>query len=54
MIGPMGEIPATGRAIESPYTIWVDIEAGLARSMRVYMDGMAFAAQLGLLPGPQA
>ena len=50
---PVGEVPASGRSVESGYAIWVDMEAGLARKIQVYFDQMSYAIQLGLLPAPQ-
>jgi predicted ester cyclase len=50
---PMGDLPPTGRTIEIPFSLWFSIEAGLIKTAHVYMDAMSFAAQLGLIPGPQ-
>lgn len=49
---PMGVIPATGRSIDLTYALWARQEAGLLKSLRIYFDSMAYAAQLGLLPEP--
>lgn len=49
---PMGEIPATGRAIDLTYALWARQEAGLLKSLRLYFDSMAYAGQLGLIPEP--
>jgi len=50
---PMGDLPATHRRISVPYAIWVNVEAGLAKKIRVYADGMDYAVQLGMMPAPQ-
>jgi predicted ester cyclase len=48
--GPDGTIPATGREVVWDSVDWVKIENGKIASWNVYEDGMAFMAQLGLLP----
>ena len=50
---PMGELPPSGRQVALDYAIWVDAEAGLAKKVKVYVDLMAYATQLGLIPQPQ-
>jgi ketosteroid isomerase-like protein len=51
---PGGEVPATGRAIDLPYAVTMRVSGDLVASMHVYFDQLAFLAQLGLVPQPQA
>jgi steroid delta-isomerase-like uncharacterized protein len=45
-------IPATGRRIEVPATIWVTFRNGKAQSIHHHIDVMAMLMQLGVLPTP--
>ena len=45
-------IPATGRRIEVPATIWVTFRNGKAQSILHHIDVMAMLMQLGVLPTP--
>jgi predicted ester cyclase len=53
---PQGDVPPTGRTIEMTFALFVtgDPAAGEASRVALYMDQMAMAAQLGLIPEPQA
>jgi predicted ester cyclase len=51
LVGPMGELPATGRSFELPFCDAFDVEEGKITGHRVYFDQMAFLGQLGLIPG---
>jgi predicted ester cyclase len=50
--GPMGDIPATGKSIESPFLGIFRIESGKVAELWVEWDNLAFLAQLGLYPPP--
>lgn len=56
--GPMqtsdGVLPATGRPLAMRFAISVDVDvaAGHATGVRLYLDQLDFLAQLGLLPEP--
>jgi steroid delta-isomerase-like uncharacterized protein len=52
--GPEGTIPATGREVVWDSVDWVKIANGKIASWSVYEDGMAFLAQLGVLPAKRA
>jgi predicted ester cyclase len=53
---PQGDVPATGRTIEMAFALFVtgDPAAGEASRVAIYMDQFALAAQLGMIPEPQA
>jgi predicted ester cyclase len=53
---PQGDLPPTGRTVTMPFALFVDgdLDKREARRVAIYMDGMAMAAQLGLIPEPQA
>src|SRR4051794_28173315 len=53
---PAGDAPPTGRAVHMTFALFVsgDPAAGEASRVALYMDQMALAAQLGMLPEPQA
>ena len=53
---PQGDVPPTGRAVSMAFGLFVDgdLETGECRRCAIYMDQMALAAQLGLIPEPQA
>ncbi len=50
--GPMGEFPATGRAVSSPFIAVFRIEADSIVELWVEWDNMAMLTQLGLFPPP--
>ncbi len=50
--GPMGDIPATGNAVESPFMAIFRIEAGLVAELWVEWDNVDMLTQLGLFPPP--
>ncbi|HEY7379724.1 MAG TPA: ester cyclase [Gaiella sp.] len=54
LVGPMGEIPATGKRVEFPFAAWARVEDGKIRRFRGYWDLAGFMAQLGLAPEPAA
>ena len=53
---PQGDVPPTGRTATIAFALFVsgDVEAEQATRIGLYMDNLAIAAQLGLLPDPQA
>jgi predicted ester cyclase len=53
---PQGDVPPTGRSATIAFGLFVtgDLEAEQATRIALYMDNLAIAAQLGLLPAPQA
>jgi predicted ester cyclase len=53
---PQGDVPPTGRTVSMAFALFVDgdLETGECRHCAIYMDQMAMAAQLGLIPEPQA
>jgi predicted ester cyclase len=53
---PQGEMPPTGRTVTMPFALFAegDVAAREASRVAIYMDQMAMAAQLGLIPEPQA
>lgn len=50
--GPMGEFPATGRAVECPFLAMFRIEDGQIAELWVEWDNVAILTQLGLFPPP--
>lgn len=50
MMGPGGEMPATGRALDLPYCDVFEVRDGKIVAHRVYYDQVAFMKQLGLMP----
>lgn len=54
MEGPMGDIPATGNAVEAPFLAIFRIEDGRITESRVEWDNVYFLSQLGLFPPPGA
>ena len=50
--GPMGDIPATGKAVELPFLSLFRIEEGKIAELWVEWDNVAFLGQLGLFPPP--
>ena len=51
---PEGPVPATGRTVALPFVVVMRASGDLMASVHVYFDQLAFLAQLGLLPEPQA
>jgi predicted ester cyclase len=51
---PDGEVPPTGRSVTIAFALFVagDPAAGEASRVAIYMDQLAIAAQLGLMPEP--
>ncbi len=50
--GPMGDVPATGRAVRAPFLAIFRIEAGRIAELWVEWDNVAMLTQLGLFPPP--
>jgi steroid delta-isomerase-like uncharacterized protein len=50
--GPMGDIPATGKSVESPFLGIFRIESGKVAELWVEWDNVAMLSQLGLYPPP--
>ena len=50
--GPMGDVPATGKAVSAPFLALFRIEAGKIVELWVEWDNMAMLTQLGLAPPP--
>jgi predicted ester cyclase len=53
---PQGDVPATGKTVEMTFALFVEGDPAVGEASRValYMDNFAMAAQLGLIPEPQA
>jgi predicted ester cyclase len=51
---PEGDVPPTGRSVTMAFALFVsgDPAVGEASRVAIYMDQLAIAAQLGLLPEP--
>jgi steroid delta-isomerase-like uncharacterized protein len=54
LVGPAGEVPATGRAVSFPFAAFARVEDGLIREFRGYWDVMGFMQQIGAMPEPAA
>jgi steroid delta-isomerase-like uncharacterized protein len=54
MMGPAGEVPATGRWLSLPFADVFVARGGRLVEHRIYYDQMAFLGQLGLLDRPAA
>jgi predicted ester cyclase len=52
LVGPMGEIPATGRAVDVPFATMFEARDGQISAHRAYWDNATFMMQLGLMPRP--
>lgn len=52
--GPMGDLPATGKAVEGPFLAIFRIESGKIAELWVEWDNLAMLKQLGLFPPPQS
>jgi len=50
--GPMGDMPATGKSVSSPFLAMFRIESGRIAEMWVEWDNLAMLGQLGLFPPP--
>ena len=48
--GPMGDFPATGKPVETPFLALFRIEAGRIAELWVEWDNVAMLTQLGLFP----
>ena len=48
--GPMGDTPATGKRVESPFLAMFRIESGRIAELWVEWDNAAMLTQLGLSP----
>lgn len=48
MHAPSGDIPATGRRVDLPFTAVLTVEGGEMTSFRVYFDQLEMLGQLGL------
>ncbi len=48
MRSPSGEIPATGRQVDIPFTAVLSVENSKLTSFRVYFDQLDMLTQLGL------
>jgi steroid delta-isomerase-like uncharacterized protein len=53
LVGPAGEIQATGRSVGLPFCQVHEIKDDKFVSCRLYFDAVTFMSQLGLLPTPQ-
>jgi steroid delta-isomerase-like uncharacterized protein len=49
---PTGELPPTGRKLDMDAADFLTIQDGQISNWRVYIDGMTFMRQLGVLPEP--
>lgn len=54
MRGPAGDIPATGRPVDIPFTALLAVDGDRLTSFRVYFDVMDMLGQLGLLDSAAA
>ncbi|MDP9343499.1 MAG: ester cyclase [Actinomycetota bacterium] len=52
LAGPMGEVPATGRSVDVPFTTVFEVRDGKISAHRAYWDNATFMMQLGLMPPP--
>jgi steroid delta-isomerase-like uncharacterized protein len=52
LVGPAGQVPATGRTVRLPFADVFEVEQGRIKRHRLYYDQLSFLAQLGLLPAP--
>jgi len=48
--GPLGDIPATDKAVEEHMALIAEIEDGKLTGIREYYDAMTLMTQLGLVP----
>ena len=51
--GPMGDMPASGRQVEQPFTIIYRVTEGKIVDHWMAFDRMSFMQQLGMLPEPE-
>ncbi len=54
MRGPGGDIPATGRRVDIPFTALLAVEGNQLTSFRVYFDLLDMLGQLGLMDSAPA
>jgi steroid delta-isomerase-like uncharacterized protein len=52
LVGPMGEIPPTGKSVDVPFTTVFQARDGKLSAHRAYWDNATFMMQLGLMPPP--
>jgi steroid delta-isomerase-like uncharacterized protein len=52
--GPMGDFPATGKAVEAPFLAMFRIESGRIAELWIEWDNIAMLTQLGLFPPPNS
>ncbi len=52
LVGPGGEIPATGRKLELPFSDVFKARGGRLAEHHIYYDQVTFMVQLGLMPAP--
>ncbi len=50
--GPMGDLPATGKSVESTFLAVFRVDAGRIAELWVEWDNVAMLTQLGLFPPP--
>lgn len=50
LVTPGGEIPASGKPISIPCTLWYQIEGGQVQSLRSHLDVLGILTQIGALP----
>lgn len=48
---PSGTIPATGRPIEAPATLWYTVREGKVTAVTHHLDVLTLLGQIGALPG---
>jgi predicted ester cyclase len=53
---PQGDVPPTGKTVHMTFALFVSGDPAIGEASRValYMDQFAMAAQLGMIPDPQA
>jgi predicted ester cyclase len=52
MTGPLGDLPATGKSMESKFMTIFRIEDGRIAELWVEWDNLSMLTQLGLFPPP--
>jgi steroid delta-isomerase-like uncharacterized protein len=50
LAGPAGPLPASGKRIRVPATLWATVREGKARSIRHHLDVLALLQQIGAPP----
>ena len=51
--GPTGTLPASGRQIMVPATLWLTFQGEQVREIHHHIDMMGMMQQLGVMPSPQ-